>query len=394
MSNETKLHIQWILNALIVFVLNGTLLQTFLLENGLDEQTVTFSLSVLQILQMLTIFLFSRAVDKMRRLKTLTAISFLICVPLNVYFIYLSFIPGANTPVPFLILGTAFNVFLGLYNVISYKFPYSVIEIERYGIFTALSGLFCGVISFLASLGIVALQSFLSYFEVMKIAYILSVVFTVLAVIVTFMMKENDPPEVAKEKKRSGSILKYKHFTALMIPNVLRGFCFGIIGMASTIGYFTGDINSASASVLVTVTTISSISGSLVYTLLNAKIREKNILIFSSASVFLFLTLMVVFHNTTAFIIFYGLAYFFLHLINTAVPITVVKLVDYDVIGQYSGGRMLLHTLGVSLSGFVCIPLIKLIGALPTMAVSGLTQLISGIIYFVYLTKHEREKKV
>ena len=37
MNNETKLHIQWILNALIVFILNGTLLQTFLLENGLDE---------------------------------------------------------------------------------------------------------------------------------------------------------------------------------------------------------------------------------------------------------------------------------------------------------------------------------------------------------------------
>ena len=68
MSNETKLHIQWILYALIVFILNGTLLQTFLLENGLDEQTVTFSLSVLQIVQMLTIFLFSGIIDKMSKM--------------------------------------------------------------------------------------------------------------------------------------------------------------------------------------------------------------------------------------------------------------------------------------------------------------------------------------
>ena len=394
MNNETKLHIQWILNALIVFILNGTLLQTFLLENGLDEQTVTFSLSVLQIVQMLTIFLFSGIVDKMKRIKKLTAFSFLICVPMNVYFLWLSFVPGARTPIPFLALGSAFNIFLGLYNVISYKLPYSVIEIERYGIFTAYSGLFCGVISFIASVGIVALQSFFSYFAVMRAMYILSLIFTTLALIITLSMKENQPPIIKERTKYAGNILKYKPFTALIIPNILRGFCFGMLGMASTIGYFTGDINSTSASVLVTVTTISSISGSLVYTALASKVREKNIINFSSILIFISMSLMVAFNNTVSFIVFYGLAYFFLHLINTAVPIVVVKIVDYDIVGQYSGWRMLLHTLGISLSGFVCIPLFNLIGVFPTMLLSGATQLVSGIAYHLYLTKSEREKAV
>ncbi len=394
MKNEIKLHIQWILYALIVFILNGTLLQTFLLENGLDEQTVTFSLSVLQIVQMLTIFLFSGMVDKMSKIKKLTAFSFLICVPMNVYFLSLSLNPGADTATIFLVLGTAFNVFLGLYNVISFKFPYCVIEIERYGIFTAYSGLFCGAISFLASVGIVALQSFFSYFAVMRAMYIISLIFTVLAVIITLSMKEKQPPVIDEKAKRSGNILKYRHFTALIIPNILRGFCFGILGMASTIGYFTGDINSSSAAILVTVTTISSIIGSLVYTVLATRVREKNIIAFSSILIFVSLSFMVVFNNTVSFIAFYGLAYFFLHLINTAVPIVVVKIVDYDVIGQYSGWRMLLHTLGVSLSGFVCIPLFNLIGVFPTMLLSGATQLVSGIAYHLYLTKNEREKSV
>ena len=392
MNNEVKLHIHSVLYSLIVFLLNGTLLQTFLLESGLDEQTVTFSLSVLQIAQMLTIFLFSQAVDKMSRIKRFTALSFLICVPLNVYFLCLSFNPGVDTPVPFLVLGIAFNIFLGLYNVISYKLPYNVIEIERYGIFTSYSGLFCGVVSFLASIGIVALQGFLPYFTVMRAMYILSLIFIGLAIVTTLSMKETELPVIGAELKRSKSILKYKHFTALIIPNILRGFCFGILGMASTIGYYIGDIDSTSASVLVTVTTISSISASLIYTFLNSKVREKHTLIFSSVCVFIFLALMVAFNNTAAFIIFYGLAYFFLQLINIAVPIVVVKLVDYDVIGQYSGGRMLLHTLGLSLSGFVCIPLFKLIGVFPTMVLSGLTQLISGIVYYIYLTKNEKGK--
>ena len=392
MKNEVRLHIQWILYALIVFILNGTLLQTFLLENGLDEQTVTFSLSVLQIVQMLTIFLFSGIIDKMSKIKKLTAFSFLICVPLNVYFLCLSFNPGADSPVIFLVLGTAFNIFLGLYNVISFKFPYCVIEIERYGIFTAYSGLFCGVISFLASLGIVALQSFISYFAVMRAMYIISLIFTTLAVIITLSMKENKPPVIEERIKKSTNILKYHHFTALIIPNIFRGFCFGILGMASTIGYFTGDINSNSASILVTVTTISSIIGSLVYTVIATRIREKNIIAFSSILIFISLCLMVAFNDTLSFIVFYGFAYFFLHLINTAVPIVVVKIVDYDIIGQYSGWRMLLHTLGVSLSGFACIPLFNLIGVFATMMLSGATQLISGIAYYVHLNKNEREK--
>ena len=393
MINEIKLHIQCTLYSLIAFILNGTLLQTFLLENGLDEQTVTFSLSILQIVQMLTIFLFSGIVDKMSRLKRLSAISFLTCVPLNLYFLLLSFNPGESDPIAFIAFGAAFNIFLGLYNVISYKFPYCVIEIERYGIFTAYSGLFCGVISFLASLGIVALQSFFPYFDVMRSMYIVSLIFIILAVVITLSMKENAPPITEEAAKRKRNILKYKPFTLLIIPNILRGFCFGILGMASTVGYFTGDIDSNSAAILVTITTISSILGSLVYTFLNSRVREKNILIISSACVCIFLSLMVAFNDTTAFLIFYGLAYFFLHLINNAVPIVVVKIVDYDVVGQYSGGRMLLHTLGLSLSGFVCIPLINLIGVFPTMLLSGLAQLASGAAYYLYLTKHEREKR-
>ena len=103
---------------------------------------------------------------------------------------------------------------------------------------------------------------------------------------------------------------------------------------------------------------------------------------------------MAAFSNTAVFIAFYGVAYFFLHLINTAVPIVIVKIVDYDVIGQYSGWRMLLHTLGISISGFVCIPLFNLIGVIPTMVLSGGTQLISGIAYHIHLTRTEREKSI
>jgi hypothetical protein len=63
----------------------------------------------------------------------------------------------------------------------------------------------------------------------------------------------------------------------------------------------------------------------------------------------------------------------------------VTKIADYDIIGQYSAGRMLLNTLGTSIAGFVCIWLFDRIGVVATMAMSGGLQLFSGVGYYVYL---------
>ena len=56
--------------------------------------------------------------------------------------------------------------------------------------------------------------------------------------------------------------------------------------------------------------------------------------------------------------------------------------------GQYSSGRLLLHTSGSGLAGFLCIRLIDLIGGLPTMILPGVCFLVCGISYFVYRKKN------
>ena len=65
-------------------------------------------------------------------------------------------------------------------------------------------------------------------------------------------------PEKSKEKI---NLFKYKPFITLILPNVLRGFCIGIVSMAITIGYYTELIDGVSANYVIIITNSLTIFG-------------------------------------------------------------------------------------------------------------------------------------
>lgn len=87
------------------------------------------------------------------------------------------------------------------------------------------------------------------------------------------------------------------------------------------------------------------------------------------------------------FLVMYTIGYVAFHLINNAVPVALTKVIDYQVIGQYSAWRMTLFAVGTAFAGMVCIPLIDLIGALWVMLVAGIFLIISCGGYFRYIRK-------
>ena len=161
----------------------------------------------------------------------------------------------------------------------------------------------------------------------------------------------------------------------------------GVVAIAVTIGYYINCLDSVSASVLASITSGVSIFGCIVYSLISGKIKDGYVLLASSIAILVFLPIMVAFKSTLSFLIFYGIVYFFVVLVNYSVPVAVTKIVDYRMIGKYSGGRMLLTTFGTSLAGFVCIALFRLIGVLPTIIFTGVLQLVSGIGYYLCLRR-------
>jgi len=391
MQNLKKYYIHGILNGLVNLLFVGSVLQTILLESGFSENTVNIYTSVMQLLQILTILLFSNWSDKLKNLKSTYAKSYFLQVPIAILVVLLCFFKN-NSLLLILLIATSifFNIALGIHNILSYKLPYKIMPMSLYGRAASLSGMFGGIVCLAVSFILLLLQKSFNFFKVMSITYIISIMLPFLCfwVINSFAEIKTENCNDDKKSNKRLNFFKYKPFSQLIFANLARGFCLGIITMAVTIGYYTRHITVESASLLIIITNAINISSPLVYSFISGRFSEKNILLISSITVFIFMPFMLLGKSTLMFLIFYGIAYFFINIINYAVPVAVVRIADYEIMGQYSAGRMLLNTLGTSIAGFVCIPMFKLLGPVITIVISAVLQLSSGICYYIYLKKN------
>lgn len=384
--NTTKFYFQCILNNIISMCLTGAVIQTFFMEKGIGENDVNVFLSIMQIIQVLTIFLFMKKSDSCKNVIRVTAFVYLLNVPLTAFLIILSFFSESkNVYVLMYLTGMVSNICFGINNVLSYKLPYYIMDMKQYGKLLSISGIIIGVTSTLFSLLLSFMQKSFGYFQAMKIIY-LAVLLMVFSYTVITNSFKNVYVEREKEENKRISILKYKPFLYLIVPNILRGFSLGMINIIVTVGYFVGLIDSFSSSILIVITNVITVLGCFAYSRSVNKIKEKNLLLFSSIAVTVLMPLIVI-GNTVTFLIFYAFAFFFVIIINYGVPVTVTKICNEKVMGQYSAGRMLLNTLGTSLAGFLCVPMIELFGAFLTMLICGVFQLLSGLGYYFYIVK-------
>ena len=221
-KNEIKFYMNGAFFSVAGIVIGGTILQSFMLECGLREQQVSFYMSVVQLVQVLVMLLCSGIVDRLKHVIRANALLQLAHLPLFLFMILLCVVRGWKPEGIYLwlmIVGLLVNIAIGLYNVVSYKLPYHVMDMGRYGHVAAVSGVILGTCGMVMS----ALFSFAldkgSYFTVMKIALILGSILLGLAVIVMFSMKRVEQKEEEKKDKarkdirifrRRGRNRKYK----------------------------------------------------------------------------------------------------------------------------------------------------------------------------------------
>ena len=394
MNNIQKYYIYSVLWSIITLVTSGSVAQTFLLEYGFSEENVTVFVSVMQIIQVLTIFLFSKGSDSVKSVVKTMARAHILDIPLCLFFLALCFLTFTEIPPVYIVLllvGGVYSISVGINNVLVYKLPYHIMDMRFYGKYISISSALVGIVSVIFSIVSHFAQSAFGFMPAMRGIYILTVVIWAVFLLVTFSMKEEKVkmPEKSKEKI---NLFKYKPFITLVLPNVLRGFCLGIVSMAITIGYYTELIDGVSANYVIIITNALTIFGSFAFSKIARYMRDKNIILLCSIVLAALLPIMTVF-GTGAFLVVYSVIYFFLIILNNIVPVTVTKIIDYKVAGQYSAGRMLLNTLGTSLAGFLCVPMFKTLGVIPTLALSGGMQLISGIGYYIVLVGIEKKKK-
>ncbi len=394
MSNIRKFYIHSVLWSLIVLVTSGSVAQTFLLEFGFSEENVTVFVSVMQIVQVATIFFFSKSSDRVKSVVKTMAYAHFLDIPLCLFLLALCFFSFTDLSFIYIILlvvGGVYSISVGIHNVLVYKVPYYIMDMQYYAKYISISGAVIGIVAVAFSAVSHWVQSAAGYMPTMRGVYLLIPVIWILFFAATRSLKEQKT-ELPQKSSEKINLFKYKPFITLVLPNVMRGFALGIVSMGITIGYYTELIDGTSANYVIIITNALSIIGSFAFSKIARRVRDKNIIFACSLVIALLLPLMTL-AGTGLFLVVYSVIYLFLIVLNNAVPVTVTKIIDYKVAGQYSAGRMLLNTLGTSVAGFVCVPMFKAIGVVPTLLITSLMQILSGLGYYIVLVGIEKKKK-
>ena len=393
MKNNTIKYISFEILIIITGLLTaGTVLQTFMLESGFDEQITSYFEAFIMVVQSASMLLFSGFVERKSNIKGLLAKSVifanLILLPM-LLFCFNRNIKGVVVFAVMCIFAFVSKISLGIENVAVYKLPYQILDMGKYGKVIALSSICGGICATVFSYVIMSVNKTLGFFEGMKYILICGIVFSVVAYFTITSTKVINDYKTSEKSCRTIDILKYKPFYSLLFPNLLRGIHSGIINVTAIIGYHNNAIDSNSALILVIITQIALAAGAFLYSRICLKNMDgRIILIFSVLS-----ALSLVFITTSSkyvFLISFFIAKMVTTVVDNAIPVAVTKIVDYSHIGRYTALRMLTHTLGSAIGAAVILHIIDGFGKIPAMIFGGMCILVCGTAYFTYFKKNKK----
>lgn len=390
--NNNKLLWQSTLYSTAILMIAGSVIQAFLLQNGIDEWYVSIYMSVVQMVQVSVMFVVSLVIDRVKNVIKLCAYSIILQIVLFLSLIFLCVFSGVNIQAKYYIVfaaGVFANIIQAVYNIVSYKLPYHIVEMTNYAKLVGKIGVVTGVVGIIVSASMSFFTSLIDYNIAMLVFFVLGALSLATSYLITCCFKKIDGKQqylkTASTKKLN--LFKYRPFSVLIIPNLLRGFCTGILIVSMTIGHSLGITNKSSGAVLTLLLQVATVFSCIVYTLIATKKNDGKIIIVSTVLLAFSMPLMFVGDSLLIFYLLYFTSNFFINFINNAVPVSVTKFVDYEYIGQYSSWRMLLHTGGVAISNSFVIPLVNIFGGFGVMLIAALCQLVSGIAYYVFLKR-------
>lgn len=383
-------NVVWYVLSLIV---SGAVFQTFLLEYGISEEAVAAYCSVMQVVQSVSMLVTAKWMDRQKNVLRATAYTMLPGLLMLVLLLFMCFWKNIEIDlVTYLVFGIGFvlNVFMALGITLAYKVPYHIMDMEQYAVVISVSGAFLNLANILCTTAISISQRWFSYFDVMMVLLLIGVLLIPVGMWSLFKMKDNGYVKnvETQTKKKKGNIFKYQPFRKLFPADILRGLCGGVFGLLVSVGYHQGVLDVKSASLLATISFVMAFLQCLTYPLLSKKMGERRMIRYFSIGTLILLPLMLVGKNTYLYLSLYAALAYVINMINNAVPVAITKIVDYEIMGEYSSWRLLLNAAGNAIGGFLCIPLIKMYGGIVALGIFGACQLASGIIYSRYMRKY------
>lgn len=395
MSNYIKFWLRNALYATAILFFGGTVIQTFLMHQGIDSGAVGIYTTLLNAVNVVTAMTFSGMADKKKNI-----ISMISHLMLPVGVCYLGFIPlclffTGSTLVTFwtvILLGTVQSFFIALRTVFEYKLPYRIILIENYGKLAAADGIITGIFGIASSTVLSYMFGKFPFYSVMLCGFIAAAILTVISAFI------NNTLRVIPEAESIGSVptltlinnksqityikqlIRLPVFARLIPSNLLRGLSGGVFSMTAVIALGSGKIAGTGTANLVIALSVANLTGSLFFALFSNKINCRILCLCSSLVMTVFSFILA--GNESSFIILYFIVCMAKIIFDYSVPTLLYQVIPYDIAGSYHAWRLILTTVGTAVAATMTGYLILYIPAVFLLIFATVCQLCSGWVYF------------
>ena len=396
-KNFIQYCIQTVAYSVALMFLNGAIIQSFLLHVGLTEGQVYTYASITQVAQLLVMGLMIFLSGGIRRGRQISAFAnLLMLLPLGLLVfgaIDTSIFSDTYVILLFILSFAAFGG-IGMYAVLSYCLPFSLINIADYGKFTGIAGAVSGVVTFaISSLHSLIISNF-DHAATMIWFFTLAAISVAVSAIMFFSMKEL-PREVNRSTAVGLSeilaVFKNRDTYTLLFPNLARGLALGVFNVVAVMAISTGVTDYAGASVINVIIQASSFAASLVFTFFYSKLGVENMLLYATIGVVVSLPFTLSF-GFIPFLVIFLIAVFFRFIIDSAIPTALMLIIPENQMGAYSSIRMLVFTAGQAISAALVSPLVSLVGYTGVLIIAALMQLACGVGHYLVVKSHRKSK--
>ena len=383
-----------ILNCFTYLFMGGTLWQGLLLHNGCSSTQIGTLTAVGSIAQATAMGLNTVIADRFRNpIRVMSLASMPIFL---VFAIVASLCFTGSEAFLFPLLATLVVLYYAAYGfraTFAYKIPYLTIHMSHYGRLTATMGLVSNLFCIVISTAIPFFLEYTGYMEGMLLLYIVCAVFVGTAAILNSRMKviNEQPPE--QEKPTLRELLADKSVTHLAPANLLRGVASGIIGSLTLMAAHLFELDALALSLLVSLTTLGSVLGNLLYTIMG-KAQVLNYLCLGASLIFLTCgPASALTDSWTVFMVLFVVIQIAYTIINGTIPVMLAKFTPYRIVGGCTSLRMMETMAGTALSSWITgVVLDKfadqgMLPALTLLVVAGLSQLYCGVAYHIFYRK-------
>ena len=387
-KNKAKIYISSTLTAVGMMCCSGSLLQSFLLYIGVNEQNVYLHSSLITAVQAIVMFLLIFFAGKIRSPRIAKACSYLLLIVMAVAFLVGALLPKiSKTYLLWLFIASAVSyVGYGAYSIFSYVVPYQIMDMREYGKVTSISSVVSGAVTFGLSFLHAYLVSALDYKTLMAWCFVLSAACFLLTAICDFMLKEI---AAAPQQKQTGiqeliAVFKNKDVYALLVPNFARGLSMGVYSVVAVLAISKNVVDKTSAAYITVLTYLATMGGNLLLSFLFRKIKAKPLLLISTlgASV----TLPLLFSGGKA--VFFSLLFlttFFRIIVDTCIPVSAAEIIPQSQIGGFTSIRMLVFMAATSVSTLIISLIQGWVGTTGLLIFAVAMQLICGAGYYAVL---------